>query len=96
MECSEHLETKLGQSNNFWVGYCPLKYVYKLSKIFFFSWITLKLLTFEYYAKNKTYSEVNFMIIFYFDYNSNVKKIDSILMDVLKKSFKSNIVTEYS
>ena len=29
-----------------------------------FSGITAKLLTFEYYAKNKTYSEVNFICVY--------------------------------
>ena len=43
-------------------GYDPLKYVYKWSKISF-SWITPKILTFEYYAKNKTYWVVNFICV---------------------------------
>ena len=30
----------------------------------FFSGITPKILTFEYYAKNKTYSEVNFICVY--------------------------------
>ena len=29
LECSEPVEKKSGQSNNFWVSYGPLKYVYK-------------------------------------------------------------------
>ena len=63
IECSEPVEKKSGHSNNFWVSYGPLKYVYKWSKMSF-SWITPKILTFEYYAKNKTYSEVNFICVY--------------------------------
>ena len=33
-------------------------------KMFFFSWITPKILTFEYSAKNNTYSEVNFICVY--------------------------------
>ena len=29
LECPETVEKKSGQSNNFWVSYGPLKYVYK-------------------------------------------------------------------
>ena len=35
----------------------------------FFSGITPKILTFEYYAKNKTYSEVNFICVYQFGQN---------------------------
>ena len=63
MECPEPVDKKSGQSNNFWLSYGPLKYVYKWSKISF-SWITPKILTFEYYAKNQTYSEVNFICVY--------------------------------
>ena len=38
-----------------------MKYVYIWSKMGF-SGITPKILTFEYYAKNKNYSEVNFIV----------------------------------
>ena len=60
MECPEHVEKKSDQSNTFWVSYGPLKCVYKWSKVCFI-WITPEILTFEYYTKNKTYSEVNFI-----------------------------------
>ena len=54
---------KSGQWNNFWGSYGPLKYVYKCSKMNF-SGINPKILIFEYYAKNKTYSEVNFICVY--------------------------------
>ena len=47
MESLEPVQKIFGQSNNFWVSYGPLKYVYKWSKMSF-SWITKKILTFEY------------------------------------------------
>ena len=62
-ECSEPVEKKTGHSNNFWLSYGPLKCYCKWSKMSF-SWITPKILTFEYYAKNKTYSEVNFICVY--------------------------------
>ena len=54
---------KSGQSNNFWVSYGPLKYVYIRSNMGF-SGITPKNLTFEYNAKNKTYSVVNYTCVY--------------------------------
>ena len=54
---------KSGQSNKFWVSYGPFKYVYKWWKMGFYG-ITPKILTCEYYAKNKTYSEVNSICVY--------------------------------
>ena len=55
---------KSSQSNNFWVSYGPFKYVYiNIVKKKNFSGITPKILTSEYYAKNKTYSKVNLICV---------------------------------
>ena len=40
----------------------------------FFSEITPKILTFEYYAKNKTYSEVNFILCLYQVWSKLIEK----------------------
>ena len=63
MESPEPVEKKCGQLNHFWVSYGPLKYVCKRPKISF-SRIPPKILTFDYYSKNKTYSEVNFICVY--------------------------------
>ena len=45
------------------MSYDPSKYEYEWPKMRF-SGITPKILTFEYYTKNKTYSEMNFIYLY--------------------------------